>query len=101
MSALPPESDAKCVHSNVRFGPTADICRSRTLPQGGLYFCKSNVSQCEHVAGGADLQPAVILRIHKASVIMACVTVLFEELSFYIANLERVSGNAVLGFENV
>jgi hypothetical protein len=25
--------------------------------------------------------------------------VIFEELSFYIANLEWVSGNAVLGFE--
>jgi hypothetical protein len=59
----------------VRFTPKSGHvqCRSRCplrgqkrtsaeterMPQGGLYFCKSNVSQCEHVAGGTALQPAV------------------------------------------
>src|SRR5215510_10448810 len=74
-------------------GQKRTSAENERMPQGGLYFCKSNVSQCEHVAGGTDLQPAVILRIHKASVIRTCATVLFAELSFYIANLEWVSGN--------
>jgi hypothetical protein len=50
-------------------------------------------------AGLTSSQP--ILRIHKASFVLTCATVIFEKLSFHVANLERVSGNAVLRFENV
>jgi len=51
-------------------------------------------------AGLTSSQPLSSAYI-KASGILTCATVIFEELSFYIANLEWVSGNAVLGFENV
>ena len=36
---------------------------------------------------GLTYKPAVILRVHKASVILTYATVIFEELRFYIANL--------------
>jgi hypothetical protein len=54
-----------------------------------------------HIAGyQTDLYPVAILRTQEASGAISFATVIFEELSFYKVNPERVSGNAILGFEN-
>jgi hypothetical protein len=58
--------------TNVRFGSKADMCSAK----GYVRFTPESDAECVH----------------------------FEcphELSFYIAKLEWVSGNAVFGFENV
>ena len=76
------------------------------LRQGASYLRKANGSQRElvawlHVVCGSNLQPAVIFRIHKASIVIGRIAVIFKELSFNIPYLERVSGVAVSRFENV
>ena len=76
------------------------------LRQGASYLRKANGCQCErvawlHVVCGSNLQPAVIFRIHKASVVVGRTAVIFKELSFNILYLEWVSCVAVSGFENV
>ena len=54
-----------------------------------------------HIAGyQTDLYPVAILRTQEASGAISFATVIFEELSFYKVNPERVSGNAIMGFEN-
>ena len=67
-----------------------------------LYIFANPTSVSVHMsrAGLTSSQP-VSSCVHKASIIQSYAAVLFEELSFYIANFEWVSGNAVLGFENV
>ena len=53
-----------------------------------------------HVGRRTDLHPVAILRIQKAGGVISFATMIFKELSFYKINPERVSGNAILGFEN-
>ena len=48
-----------------------------------------------HIGRRTDLHPVAILRIQKAGGVISFVTVIFEKLSFYNFNSERVSGNAI------
>jgi hypothetical protein len=53
-----------------------------------------------HVWRRIDLHPVAVLRIQEAGGVISFTTVILKELSFYKANPEWVSGNAILGFEN-